>query len=74
MHQMAGILPQKARDAFAIPQAFECVTALALGYRAELGSGLQELHARDERARSRRPLNEFVFGVSWGEPGLGSEH
>ena len=72
VHQMAGILPDKAREVFAIPDAFECVTGLALGYRAESGTGPRELHARDERPRTRRPLNEFVFGISWGKPGLGS--
>ena len=72
VHQMAGILPDKAREVFAIPDAFECVTGLALGYRAEAGTGSPELHARDERPRTRRPLNEFVVGISWGEPGLGS--
>ena len=70
VHQMAGILPDKAREVFAIPDAFEAVTALALGYRAEPGDGARELHARDERERTRRPLRDFVFCVNWGEPGL----
>ena len=74
VHQMAGILPEKARQVFNIPKTFECVTGLALGYWAEPDTGSRELHARDERARTRRPLNEFVFGSSWGEPGLGSVH
>ena len=72
VHQMAGILPGKARQVFAIPDEFEVVTALALGYRADLGAGARELRARDENPRTRRPLDEFVFGAEWGEPGLGS--
>ena len=74
VHQMAGILPEKAREVFAIPEAFECVTGLALGYRAEPDKRSRDLHVRDERARTRRPLSEFVFGAIWGEPGLGSAH
>ncbi len=70
---MAGILPDKAREIFAIPQEFEPVTALALGYWAGPGSGAKELRARDEGVRSRRPQAEFVFAGEWGSPGLGSE-
>ena len=72
MHQMAGILPGKAREVFAVPDEFEVVTALALGYRADPGARAPELQARDENPRKRRPLDEFVFGAEWGEPGLGS--
>ena len=74
VHQMAGILPDKARDVFAIPDAYVAVTALALGYRADPGTGTRELRARDERERNRRPLNDFVFAVDWGQPGLDSAH
>ena len=72
VHQMAGIRPDKAREVFSIPEGFEAVTALALGYRADAGAGAPELRARDERPRTRRPQSEFVFGAEWGKPGLGS--
>ncbi len=72
VHQMAGILPDKAREVFSIPVGFEAMTALALGYRADLGTGACELRARDESSRTRRTQQEFVFGAEWGEPGLGS--
>lgn len=72
VHQMAGLMPDKARDVFAIPEGFEAVTALALGYRAESGTSDPSLLARDERPRTRRPLDEFVFGGTWGRPGLAS--
>ncbi len=35
VHHMAGMIPDKAQEVFAIPEGFEAVTALALGYRAE---------------------------------------
>ena len=72
VHQMAGIRPDKAREVFSIPDGFEAVTALALGYRAEAGAGAPKLRARDEGSRTRRPQSEFVFGAEWGKPGLGS--
>ena len=70
VHQMAGILPDKARSVFAIPESFGVVTGLALGYLAEPSTRARELHARDERPRTRHRLSEFVFGMNWGEPGL----
>lgn len=72
VHQMAGLMPEKARDVFGIPEGFEAVTALALGYRAKPGTSDPSLLARDERPRNRRPLDEFVFGGQWGRPGLSS--
>ena len=70
VHQMAGILPDRARDSCAIPDGFEAVTALALGYRANPPAAAPELLARDRTQRVRRPLREFVFSPRWGEPGL----
>ena len=70
VHQMAGLMPERAREVFAIPEGFEAVTALAMGYLAEPGTSDPSLLARDERPRTRRPLDEFVFGGTWGRPGL----
>lgn len=70
VHQMAGIQPDKAQSVFAIPEPFEVVTGLALGYLADPSTRVPELHARDEHARTRYPLSEFVFGMNWGEAGL----
>ena len=69
---MAGILPDKARELFAIPTEFEPVTALAMGYWAGPDSGTGELRARDEGERTRRPQADFVFAGEWGRPGIGS--
>ena len=72
VHQMAGILPGKAREVFAVPDEFEVVTALALGYRDDRGARARELRSRDENPRTRRPVDEFVFAAEWGKPGLRS--
>ena len=67
VHQMAGILPDKAREMYAIPEGHEAWTAIAIGYAAD-PSGLPEaLKQRDLAPRPRRPLREFVFGGKWGE-------
>jgi nitroreductase len=65
VHQMTGILPDRARDLYGVPEAFEVFTGLAIGYRGEAGEGPEELAARDSRRRSRRPVSEFVFSETW---------
>lgn len=68
VHQMAGILPDRARELFSVPGEFDVVTALAIGYAAD-PEGLEEgMKKRDTAARTRKPLDEFVFGATWGEP------
>jgi nitroreductase len=66
VHQMIGILPDKAREFFAIPDGVEAVTAMAIGYAADPASLPTELKDRDTSARQRKPLADFVFGDSWG--------
>ena len=68
VHQMAGILPEKAKETFGVPEGYEVATALAIGYAAKPGEMVESLRARDEAPRSRRPLSEFVFGMEWETP------
>jgi len=67
VHQMAGILPDRARELYAIPEDAEAVTALAIGYALPAPELPDEFRERDTAPRTRRPLAEFVFGNSWGE-------
>ena len=67
VHQMIGILPDRARDVYAIPAHSRALTALAIGYAGlpdDLPEGLRE---RDLAPRTRKPLGEFVFGGRYGE-------
>lgn len=66
IHQMIGILPDKARDLFNIPEDFEAWTGMAIGYQGDpmtLPDGLKE---RDLTPRQRKPLDQFVFSGQWG--------
>ena len=58
VHQMAGFDPGLARDLFAIPEGYEAVTAIAVGY--------QEGPTPDSATRTRKPLTDFVFSGRWG--------
>jgi nitroreductase len=68
VHQMAGILPDRARDLYAIPEEAEAVTGIAIGYRASPDRLPEKLQQRELSARSRNPLCEFVFSGAWGSP------
>ncbi len=66
VHQMIGILPDKAREVYSIPEGHEPMTALAIGYAGDPSNLPDELRARDATRRPRKPLKEFVFGGNWG--------
>ena len=68
VHQMIGILPDKARDLYQIPENSEVWTALAIGYKADPASLPDALKERDLAPRQRKPLSEFVFVGKWGDP------
>jgi nitroreductase len=66
VHQMAGILPEKARALYSIPDGYEPLTGIAIGYAGDPADLPQELRIRDGARRPRKPLKEFVFGGRWG--------
>jgi len=66
VHQMIGILPDKAREVFSIPDKVQPLTAMAIGYAADPDDAPDESRERDEKTRSRKPLADFVFGNAWG--------
>jgi nitroreductase len=66
VHQMIGILPDRARQLYDIPEGVQPVTGLAIGYAADSAQLPEPLRGRDLTPRSRKPLAEFVFGGGWG--------
>jgi nitroreductase len=70
VHQMAGILPDRARELYGIPEKFDPLTALAIGYLDEGGAVPETFRERDRSPRSRKPLGELVFSGSWGNAAL----
>jgi nitroreductase len=67
VHQMIGILPERARELYAIPEDWTALTALAIGYVGDPASLPEALRERDLAPRARKPLADFVFGGRWGE-------
>jgi nitroreductase len=68
VHQMIGILPDKARETYSIPPEFQAWTAIAIGYAADPATLPAGIRKQDETPRQRKPLSQFVFGGSWGRP------
>ena len=66
VHQMAGFSPEKVRQAFAVPEGFEPVAAIALGYPGDPTVLPEKLRQRELAPRSRKPLEDFVFSGRWG--------
>jgi nitroreductase len=67
VHQMAGFSPEKVREIYGVPDGFEPVAAMAIGYglaKDELPEAFREF---DLGARSRKPVDSFVFQDHWGE-------
>ncbi len=66
VHQMIGILPDRARDVYAIPEGSEALTGLAIGYPGDAQTLPEGLRERDLAPRKRKPLSAFVFAERWG--------
>lgn len=66
VHQMAGILPDRAREVYGIPAGHDVVTGLAIGYAADPANLPETVRARDTALRQRKPLAEFVYSGGWG--------
>jgi nitroreductase len=68
VHQMIGILPDRARELYQIPKDSEAWTAMAIGYKANADALPADLRERDLTPRQRKPIGQFVFTGSWGQP------
>jgi nitroreductase len=66
VHQMAGFDPHKARQVFGIPQGWEAIAAIAIGYPGDPTSLPPPLKDREMAPRTRKPIAEFVMAGQWG--------
>jgi nitroreductase len=66
-HQMIGIVAAKVRAAYQVPEGHDPLTAIALGYPANVSAGTTDpLGQRDLTPRGRKPLSETVI-ATWGQ-------
>ena len=66
VHQMAGFDPETAKEAYNIPQGWEPIAAMAIGYPGDASSLPEPYQTREKAPRTRKPIREFVMSGQWG--------
>ena len=66
IHQMGGFDQNKAREVFGIPEDFEPVAAMALGYPGTPETAPEDFRAGETSPRMRKPLSELAFSSKCG--------
>ena len=66
LHQMGGFNSALAKKEFAIPEGFEAVSMLAIGYEGSPEMLPELLRERETTERKRKPLSEIVFSSNFG--------
>ncbi len=66
VHQMIGILPDRARELYGIPDDVRPLTGLAIGYVGDPSTLPESYKKRDIAPRARKKSAEFVFSDQWG--------
>jgi nitroreductase len=64
-HQMGGFDADKARATFNVPERYQILAMVTVGYQADVESLTGETKERETAARSRKPLNELFFNGQW---------
>ncbi len=64
-HQMAGFDAAKAREAFAVPEGFDPISVMAIGYAGTPEALPDDLKQRETAPRIRRELAEFTHFGGW---------
>lgn len=70
VHQMAGILRDKIRETYGVPDDTDIICGLALGYQGDASLLPAELPEREVQPRKRQALADFVFAGKFGDPYL----
>ena len=68
VHQMGGFDADRIRAEFAIPETFDCLAMITVGYQLPPDRIPLELQERELAPRSRRELGELFYENAWSEP------
>ncbi len=61
IHQMGGFYADKARETLKIPDDFDPVSIIAVGYLGDVDELPEKLRERELKERTRKPLEEIVY-------------
>lgn len=65
VHQMGGYDKEKARNVLNIPEGYQPVAMIAVGYKGNPEELPGDLGSRDRAVRKRKPRSELVFRGGW---------
>ncbi len=64
-HQMAGFYPEKVKEAMNIPDGFDVIAMMAVGYMGNKEDLPEPYRTRETQPRTRKETKEFVFKGGW---------
>jgi nitroreductase len=67
VHQMTGFDPKKANEIFHVPDNFEALSVIAIGYIGDPAILHPNLEKMEYTDRVRKPLEEFIFSGKFGK-------
>ena len=67
VHQMGGFSTEKACELFDIPETYQPLTAIAVGYIGDPESLPEKLKQRELMERKRKDLREIIFSGKFGD-------
>jgi nitroreductase len=67
-HQMGGFDADKARASFKVPERYQILPMVTVGYQAPADTLSDEVKERELAARNRQPLGELFFDGAWEKP------
>ena len=67
-HQMAGFDIARARADCQIPEGYELVAMMAVGYPGDPALLSDRLRERETQPRVRKPLSDFLYSATWEQP------
>ncbi|MPQ46513.1 nitroreductase [Marinifilum sp. N1E240] len=65
LHQMAGFSPDKARELFEVPDEFDIVTMIAVGYKGNAEILPESMREMETSVRDRKDLDSLLFCGDW---------
>ena len=67
VHQMAGFSVERVRETYGVPEGFEPVAAIAVGYPDDPNVLPEQFRQQEVGPRQRKPIDSFIFEAKWGE-------
>ena len=68
VHQMGGFDVTAARESLGVPDGYDPIAAMAIGYPGDPAELSEPTRSREAAPRQRRPVSQWVHAGAWGTP------